>query len=229
MIRKIALNGPLACGKTKFSEKLKEREGYEILTISIPIKKVSSLLITNHLSLYAYLEKRFQNQMQAEAVFKELKAIQDAFFKDAAFEIDENGQHIKTENYRLLTQKVANRVREMHGQGIWVKFLAQDAEEWIKGGKKVICDDMRVKEEKAYFEAYGFSTIRFDVNRQEQKRRARNRGDGEISDAVLDDPTEHDLDHEMFQYRIDTTPLNEEEVYQMVVQHIKNPEKEEQQ
>lgn len=216
-MNQIMLSGKIASGKTELSKRLQERLGYQILTISVTIRKVSSYLVSDHGKLERYLLERFGNKEKVDTIFQELKIIQELYFQDGTFEFDEEGLLLKKGTYRLLTQKVARKVRDLCGEGIWVKLLLEDTKEMIENGERLICDDAREKEEKEYFEMYHFKTIRLDIAREEQKRRAKKRGDGELTDEMLDHSNECALDHETFDLRFDTTSLTEEEVYAKVL------------
>lgn len=218
----VALNGKMRSGKSTVAEKLKKEKGFHIVSIGSTIKKVANYLIEQPAALKDYLKEVLKGEGDAkfEEVFEAFITQYQQQFTDAVFEKDGTGLYVKNESYRKLTQMVATYFRNVYSEDIWMRFIAVDAIDLADKGEKVVCDDLRLKSEKRILEMFGFIVIRFDISKEEQRARSARLGEN-ISDELLNHPTEVDLDEAYFDYRFNVDNLSIDEMYQKVVDYLK--------
>lgn len=214
MHKKIAISGKMTSGKSTIAKALAFNHGYKVFSIGDGIKKVSTYLVNNQLN---EAKKYLETSMEKEKLEKVLERYTNMYenFKNRPFEKDENNQYIKTETYRELTQRLAAETREVCGESFWFQMSLIKANEMIENGEKVICDDIRLKDEKELFEQSGFKIIRLEIEKEEQFKRMENLY-GKINEERLNDKTETALDDEEFDLKINVKGLSVEEIVEEI-------------
>lgn len=239
MREKIAISGKIASGKSTAS-KILESLGYYVFSIGNEIKRVSSYLVldilTDENQMKKYMRKN-ELKSSVKALEEEMKRI-EPLVKKGAFEIERRGNihysdtssferiaknnysptlFVKTDAYRQLLQNVANIVRKDYGDDIWVRVGIQQA---LANAQKIVCDDLRLKEEKKVFEEEGFSCIRLDIDKKTQRERVEALY-GEIDESVFAHQTEVDLDDEEFDLHVHTGYFSEEQMTTRIQRFVK--------
>lgn len=202
----VALNGKIASGKSTIAQQLISKGDYEIISISTTIRSVCDLLITTPSQLTSYLIASAVEEKDAHALADSLKSYFTNTFVDSEWIIDEsNKTFLKSKSYRILMQGVATLVRDyFNDDSIWVSFLVQTALRKADNGNRIICDDLRLKEEKLIFENSDFVIIRLETEESVRLDRIA-KTYGTIDWNVINHKTETDLDNEPFDIVVDTT------------------------
>lgn len=218
----VALNGKMRSGKSTVAEKLRDEHGFHIVSIGSTIKKVANLLIEQPEALKSYLKEvlKSEGDDKFEAVFRTFITQYQTQFSEAVWQKDAHGFYVKNESYRKLTQMVATYFRNVYSEDIWMRFIAVEAIDLADKGEKVVCDDLRLKSEKRILEMFGFLIIRFDISKEEQRARSARLGEN-ISDELLNHPTEVDLDEVYFDYRFSVDGMSVDDMYQHVIDYLK--------
>lgn len=212
----LALSGKLACGKSVLANFLKEEHHYTIVSIGSMIKKVTNVVIEDQIAFAQYVKGMVEDKQVAERLVTEITNEFNTNFQHMTFEKDGDELYVKNNAYRQLTQYIATVFRKTFGEDIWVTFVAKEAINMTKEGKKIVCDDLRLPSEKEIFQSYGFKIIRLDVSEATQKMRIQARGDGKISHEQLNHPTEIALDNAEFDVRLNTDTMSMEAVNEFI-------------
>lgn len=198
----IALSGKMACGKSTISHILSDTYGFQVVSIALPIKKLSTLLIDNQLELQRQLNNLLDDHSLSKDVFLEFQTLLDTSFKNAQW-VKTNNEYVKNDDYRKLLQSVATLLRNKLGDDIWAKFFAKEAKELSNQGQLIICDDLRLPSEMEALKQKGFYIIRIDIDKETQHQRILELY-GEVNEELLSHPTEVSLDAAEFDFTINT-------------------------
>jgi dephospho-CoA kinase len=222
MISRIALSGKMGSGKSFLCKELMKNHDFQIVSISEPIKHLSSLLINQkplH-EIIAFSEDvvQFSINTTYKDFFTELMQQE---YKNVAWVRSESGDLIKTESYRKFTQDVARFFREhTDDPNVWLKHSIRNMIKMNQEGKSVVCDDLRLRSEKKLFEDNHFAILRLDISSDIQKERLSSLY-GNLEPQRLQDITEVDLDQALFDLRIDNSYLTSQELFTKVSQFLK--------
>lgn len=196
---KLAISGKLASGKTTIAEQF---DG-TIVAIGNSIKKTASLLIEDTHLLNTYLHSVIGPS--TKDIFPMLEEhFQKNFLNGIWAKEPKSGFYVKNQSYRDLLQDVGDIVRGHLGRDIWCRMTLQEALNLLEHGHSVICDDIRLKEEKRLFEDAGFPVIRLEVSQSVQRERSLKKY-GEVNEELFYHKTETDLDHAHFPLTLDTS------------------------
>lgn len=217
MKMKIALSGKMASGKSTVLKELAKFYEYKGVAIGNEIKPLAASLIENKQGFKEKIQRVIPNPKQRVKALTEILQFFYVNFQNANWVKDENGVYLKNEPYRKLLQDFPMLIRNHFGEEIFAKLLLTELQSDIEKGSSIICDDLRLPNEKKLFEQKGFKIIRLDIEEEEQKRRLI-KTYGTFDEAALRHRTEVALDNENFDLRIDVTHKS----VPAIVEEIKN-------
>lgn len=142
--------------------------------------------------------------MQREQSLQEIDDYFEAHFRNDQWEKNSMGQYIKNPPYRKLLQDFPGIVRQHFGEEIFAKLLLSTLKTEMEEEVSVICDDLRLPDEKVLLEENGFLITRFDISKEEQHRRLIETY-GSYDKKALCHQTEVALDDADFNFQIDVT------------------------
>lgn len=207
-----ALSGKFSCGKTTIANYF---EGFDIIPIGKSIKDICNAIVEeDEAKIKENLKLLTEDKHKVQMMLEKYETYYQNL-SDKTFEKGPDGHYKKTDHYRKLTQDVALGTRDVFGEDVWVKLAVEKMMKSQREGKNVICDDVRMPSEKTCLEKAGFTIIRFDVSKEEQRKRAFNLY-GPIDESKFEHITETALDEASFDFRFDNTKLTEEETYEKV-------------
>jgi adenylate kinase family enzyme len=212
---KVAFSGKMCSGKTTMAELLVERYNFNRLAIGDQIKAVSNLFVENMVGLEEYIEKWLPEHK--ERIIKGFKEYKKQ--TEGAIFVKQGKVYLKNEAYRGLTQKTGDIVRGEYGDDVWINLLMKQADEIVKNGGKVVCDDVRLLVEKENFEDTGYKMIRLNINEEDQKKRIL-KTYKTYNEEALKHKTETELDQAVFEFSIDATENDIEQVFQKVQNYL---------
>jgi hypothetical protein len=196
---KLGISGKLSSGKTTIASKFDAK----IVAIGNSIKKTAGFLIQDTNKLEVYLNDVLGHH--SKEIHSNLLSEFNGNFRDGEWIYDkETGFYVKNQSYRDLLQAVGDVVRAPLGSDIWCRMTLQEALNWVNQGYSVVCDDIRLKEEKTLFEEAGFPVIRLNVSQEKQRERAAQKY-GVVHEEQFNHKTEIDLDDAHFDLVLDTT------------------------
>ncbi|MCA1064388.1 hypothetical protein QTG56_22480 (plasmid) [Rossellomorea sp. AcN35-11] len=196
---KLGISGKLSSGKTTIASQFDAK----VVAIGNSIKKTAGYLIEDTDKLEVYLNGvlgEFSKEIHSNLV----KEFNNNFLDGEWIHDSESGFYVKNQSYRDLLQAVGDVVRAPLGSDIWCRMTLQESLNLINEGHSVICDDIRLKEEKNLFEEAGFPVIRLNVSQHKQRERAAQKY-GFVSENQFNHKTEIDLDSVHFDFALDTT------------------------
>lgn len=218
----IALNGKMASGKSTTLKELAKFLSYKGVSIGNEIKPLAALLIEDRQQFEIKIKKVIPNQEERERSIKEIYAYFDLNFQNAKWEKDENGTFIKNPPYRKLLQDFPMLVRKHFGEEVFAKIMLNGLEDCEKE-TILICDDLRLPNEKQLFEDHEFVVIRLDIDAEEQKKRLIHTY-GSYNEEALYHRTEVALDDAIFDLRIDVTGKPVAAVVQEIIDFLNRVE-----
>lgn len=200
MKMKIAINGKMGSGKSTISNEIARLLDKEIISIGNEIKPLAAALIKDKQEFEERIERVIPDKEKRNDSLKEIYTFFNKHFSNAKWEVDETGQFVKNNSYRLLLQDFPMLIRQKFGDDVFAKLMIDE----LNQQKAYICDDLRLPDEKVLLEKNGFIIIRLDISKEEQEKRLLKQY-GKIDQSALKHYTEVALDNEKFDYRIDTT------------------------
>lgn len=206
--KKLALSGKMGSGKSTISNQFVMNLGYECISIGSSIKALTTFVIVkDYQQIQDFLSILTEEVAVQEHVLTTLKEISVAL-NVQEFQQDETGVFIKNDVYRKLLQKIATFMREQFGETVWLQYLLTKYQDT----PAIIIDDLRLKTEKQYLEAHGFTILRLDIQKEEQVRRL-TKIYGELKEESFHHVTEVDLDNESFFARKDVSVDTPEKIF----------------
>jgi|HigsolmetaAR206D_1030411.scaffolds.fasta_scaffold00003_73 dephospho-CoA kinase len=221
---RIALSGKMSTGKSTIARKFAKQKGYRVLSIGSEIKPLARDLIENRKRFEEKIAKVLPDAEKRNAVLDEIYLYYDKRFRNTQWIKNRLGNYIKTNDYRLLLQEFPMVIRYHLGNDVFLRLMLEREKAMIAHMKNIIVDDLRLPEEKELLESLGFITVRLDVSEEEQLRRIQ-RKYGSVDLSTLKHVTETALDHDHFDYRIDTTGQTDDSVFEELVSIVSKIEK----
>ncbi len=99
---------------------------------------------------------------------------------------------------RRVLQHVGNCMRQID-EDVWLRAIWKKLEPFIKEGRSIVIEDIRLLREAEFFKKKGFTIIKVVASSETRKKRAEERLKKQISwktwNEWHDDPTEKEVDH----------------------------------
>lgn len=219
MKSKVGINGKMTSGKTTLADHLIQQFNYQVISVATPMKQLATMFIdrVDQDQIKSLSDQLFLNNHTRDTAFTHLQCVHRDF-SHLPFTKDEKGNYHKTDSYRAFLQAIGSTVRAQD-EIAWVRYAATHANQLADQGLRIVCDDIRTKDEKQTFEHYGFVIVRLDVDEDVQDQRLLEMY-GEINHARKLDKTETDLDNESFDFRINNSHISTDQTREAVVRFL---------
>lgn len=216
---RVALSGKMGSGKSTVLEELAKVFSYKGISIGGEIKPLAASLIEDRKTFEARVKRIIPNKKQRESSIKEIYYFFDENFRNAHWEKDESGVFVKNPPYRKLLQDFPMLIRNHFGEEVFAKLMIERLNE--SNTVSIVCDDLRLPNEKTLLERHGFLIIRLDITEEEQRRRLKEKY-GIYDESILNHRTEMALDNANFDLRIDVTDKCVSEIAERIESYLKH-------
>lgn len=210
----LAISGKMGSGKSTVAGFLRDRFGYQVVSLATPIYEIGTSIAHKDLDRLQDLISCYNLHLASDHLISLFEEHRFYFFDK-----NEDGTLKKTDMFRGLLQRIGNTVRNSCGERIWAIILL---EEIGKKSEHFVCDDVRSVVEKELLASNGFRTIRLDVSDTVQKHRLYKKY-GYVDAEKLMHSTETDLDEGTFDLRINTDFMSLERVFKLAEEFVKKP------
>ncbi|HLO11157.1 MAG TPA: hypothetical protein VK190_02750 [Pseudoneobacillus sp.] len=207
MIKRIAISGKIASGKTTLTSILTSRYDYKQIVFAAGIKKIAAAVSQSEECVYDVIKEVCLNDLE------KTKRCFHMLIDDIMPEFIGHDLTSKDNKARKFYQIIGQSFKEID-KDIWIKHAISS----VSPDDYIVVDDMRFKRELNYLKQQGFITVRLEISPKLQLERINNLY-GNIDPARLNDISEVDLDDVTFDYVIDAS-LSTDEIEKRIINII---------